>query len=75
MFKLKAGIEPTVLGFESKDFDYVKYGDVDGVKRTMFTIYKGSPYLRYSKASYVVEEQLKLIHDWSKSDYIEWEDL
>ena len=75
MFKLKDGISPLDLGFESKDIDYCKYVEVDGTIRTCFTIYKGSPYVRYSKTSYVCEEQLKLIYEWTKLDYIEWEEI
>lgn len=75
MLKLKDSVNPKDLGFKTKDFDYVRYIDVDGVQKVCFTIYKGSPYIRYSKTAYVAEEQLKLVYEWSKNNYIEWEDL
>ena len=75
MFKIKDGIKPLDLGFVKKDFDYVYYGDVEGVKRMLFTVYMGASYIRYSKTSYVTEEQLKLIYEWTKNDLIEWEDI
>ena len=75
MLKIKDGIQPCELGFVEKDFDHVCYGTVDGLKKILFTIYKGSPYIRYSKAAYVNEEQLRLIYKWTKQDLIEWEDL
>lgn len=75
MFKLKDGVKPTDLGFEKKSCDYTCYvlGD-DGVKRTGFTIYMGSPYIRYSKTAYINDAQLKMMYDWTKKDYIEWID-
>ena len=75
MFKLKDGINPSDLGFIKKDLDYVRYIEIDGVNRTCFTIYRGSCYIRYSKTSYVNEEQLRLIYEWTKLDYIEWEEI
>lgn len=75
MFKIKDNIDPYDLGFVEKDFDYVYYGIVDGLKKVVFTIYKGSRYLRYSKSSYVNEQQLKLIYEWTKKDVIEWENM
>lgn len=75
MFKLKEGINPRTLGFVDKDFDYVYYAIVDEVKKIVFTIYKGSPYLRYSKSAYANDEQLRLIHEWTKQDVIEWENI
>lgn len=73
MFKLKDGLRPEDLGFRRKDVDYVITKEVDGVLRMLFKIYRGSPYIRSSKTSYVCDEQLKLIYDWTKQDYIEWE--
>ena len=75
MFKIKNDIKPIDLGFERKNCDYVFYvkGD-DGIKRTGFTIYMGSPYIRYSKTAYVSDVQLKAIYDWIKQDAIEWVD-
>ena len=75
MFRLKENISPEDLGFEKKSFDYIRYvvGD-DGVKKTGFTIYMGSPYIRYSKTAYLSDGQLKVIYDWVKNDYIEWVD-
>lgn len=75
MLKIKDGVNPKDLGFKTKDFDYVKYVIVDGCEKLVFTIYKGSPYIRYSKTAYVSEEQLKLIYEWTKKDVIEWEDV
>lgn len=75
MFKLKEGIRPENLDFEKKNFDYVRYvvGD-DGIKRTGFTIYMGSPYIRYSKTAYISDSQLKVMYDWIKKDLIDWVD-
>lgn len=75
MFKLKNNVKPETLGFEKKDFDYIRYTNVDDVKKSCFVIYGGSPYIRHSKTSYISEEQLKMIYDWTKKDYIEWEDF
>ena len=75
MFKIKEGFSPKDLGFVKKDCDYVYYGEVDGLKKVVFTVYMGASYLRYSKTAYVTEEQLKLIYDWAKQDLIEWESL
>lgn len=75
MFKLKENISPEDLGFEKKNFDYVCYVlSDDGVKRTGFTIYMGSPYIRYSKTSYISDGQLKAMYNWIKNDYIDWVD-
>ena len=73
MFKIKEGFSPEDLGFEKKSRDYGMYvvGD-DGIKRTGFTIYMGSPYIRYSKTAYIGDSQLKTIYDWVKKDLIEW---
>lgn len=75
MFKLKEGVRPEDLGFEKKSFDYVRYvvGD-DDIKRTGFTIYMGSPYIRYSKTAYISDSQLKVMYDWIKKDLIDWVD-
>ena len=75
MFRLKENISPEDLGFEKKSFDYVKYvvGD-DGIKKTGFTIYMGSPYIRYSKTAYISDSQLKIMYYWIKNNYIEWVD-
>lgn len=74
MLRLKDDINPIKLGFECKDHDYVYYVKIDGIKKLGFTIYKGSPYIRYSKTAYIVDEQLKCIYEWVKNDYVEWED-
>lgn len=75
MLKIKGTITPEELGFEKKNVDYVMYvvGD-DGIKKTGFTIYMGSPYIRYSKTAYISETQLKVIYEWIKNDWIEWVD-
>lgn len=74
MFKLKDGVKPTDLGFEKKDMDYVYYIKIERANRMLFKIYCGSPYIRCSKASYVCDEQLRLIYEWTKEDVIEWFD-
>lgn len=74
MFKLKEGYKPQDIGFKRKDMDWIYQKTVEGTARVLFKIYLGSPYLRSSKTGYVLEEQLKLIYDWTKADYIEWED-
>lgn len=75
MFKLKTGVTPVELGFTKHDIDYVYRGkNSQGGVATLFTIYKGSSYIRCMKTGYVLEEQLKLIYEWTKSDYIQWEE-
>lgn len=75
MFKLNVGVTPEQLGFAKHDIDYVYRGknSLGGVA-TLFTIYKGSPYIRCARTGYVLEEQLKLVYQWTKSDYIMWEE-
>lgn len=75
MFKIKGDVAPEDLGFEKKSVDYVMYVlDDDGIKRTGFTIYMGSPYIRYSRTAYISNNQLKVMYDWIKKDLIEWVD-
>lgn len=64
----------TQMGFMKNGHDWVYITNVDGDKRTCFTIYAGSTYIRYAKTSYVNEEQLRLVHEWTKLGYIEWID-
>lgn len=73
MFRLKEGVRPEDLGFRRKDVDYVITGDIDGAIKILFKIYRGSGYIRSSRTSYVSDDQLRLIHEWTKQDYIEWE--
>jgi hypothetical protein len=74
MFKIGKKENLTEMGFVKNNDDYVIRKEIDGVSRVLFTVYKGSPYLRYSKTGYVMEEQLKLIFQWGKNNLIEWED-
>lgn len=62
------------MGFTKMGHDWIRYVIIEGEKKLVFTIYAGSLYLRFSKTSYVSEEQLRLIYDWTKAGYIEWED-
>lgn len=62
------------MGFKKEDYDYVYREKVDGAMRTLFTVYAGSQYLRYSKTSYVCTTQLKCIYEWTKKNYILWEE-
>lgn len=75
MFKLKNEKYIENMGFIKNGVDYVYRGknSLGGVV-TLFTVYKGSPYIRSMKTGYVLEEQLRLIYEWTKKDYIEWED-
>lgn len=73
MFKLKSNDVILDMGFIKKDGDYVYQKNIQGTLRTLFKIYRGSPYIRHSRTSYVEAEQLRLIHEWTKHDYIEWE--
>lgn len=74
MFKIKQGITPEDLGFVKHDIDYVYRGkNIQGGVVTLFTIYKGSPYIRCARTGYVLEQQLYLIYEWTKSEYIQWE--
>jgi len=77
MIKVKSNEYLKDMGFVPKNNkgDYVFYGvGDDDTKRKLFTVYAGSPYIRYSTTSYVMEVQLKCVYDWAKKDYIEWED-
>ncbi len=74
MLKIKSNDYLSKMGFKKKDSDYVIQKNIDGVNRILFKVYTGSPYIRISRTGYVSEEQLKLIYDWSKYDFIEWED-
>lgn len=69
MFKIKDMSKIKDMGFICSGEDYVCREN----HKTIFTIYKGSPYLRYSKSAYICDAQMKKIYDWSKEDYIEWE--
>lgn len=62
------------MGFKKDGCDYVyRYND-NGSIRTCFTVYAGSPYIRYSKTVYVTVEQLHCIYEWTRKNYIEWEE-
>lgn len=77
MFKVKSKEFIREMGFVKNDVDYVIRGkNVNGGICTLFTIYKGSPYIRFARMTQgQTEEQLKLIHEWTKKDYIEWEEI
>lgn len=74
MFKITDITKLEEMGFKKNNCDYVyRYND-DGSIKTCFTVYAGSPYLRYSRTSYVSGEQLKCIYEWTRKNYIEWEE-
>ena len=74
MFKVLDTAKLEEMGFKKDGCDYVyRYND-EGSIRTCFTVYAGSPYLRFGKTVYVITEQLKCIYEWTKKNYIEWED-
>lgn len=63
------------MGFVKEDCDYVYRGKTDdGDLVKLFTIYAGSLYLRHAKTTYSSYLQLKCIYDWTKNNYIEWEE-
>lgn len=64
----------TEMGFTKNGHDWNRIVYIDGEKKNCFTIYAGSLYIRFSKTSYVNEEQLRLVYEWTKAGYIEWED-
>lgn len=74
MFKVKDIKNLPEMGFVRVDKDWVRRITVDGSPKVVFTIYAGSLYIRHSRTSYVAEEQLKLIYEWTLLGYIEWED-
>lgn len=77
MFKVKAKEDLEKMGFTRKGDtrDYICVGtDEFGDKKVLFKVYFGSPYIRCSASTYASEGQLKLIHEWTKENYIEWED-
>ena len=75
MFKLKDQTALRDMGFKKDDNgDYVVRKSIEGSMRTIFTIYMGSDYIRFPRTSYIAQEALHCIHEWTKKDYIEWED-
>lgn len=62
------------MGFVLEGADYVCRKELEDRFAILFTIYKGSPYIRCYKTSTVVEHQLKCIYEWTKKGYIEWEE-
>ncbi len=74
MFKIKDKKYLEEMGFVLKGADWVFVKELEDRYAVLFTVYKGSPYIRCYKTSTVVEHQLKCIYDWTKKDYIEWED-
>lgn len=75
MFKIVDIKNIEKMGFVKVDVDYFYSAVVEEVRKTLFTVYAGSNYIRFSKTSYGVTEQLKCIYDWTKNGYIEWVDL
>lgn len=75
MIKLSNMDKIVEMGFVKSGVDYLYKGKNDlGTTTLLFTIYKGSPYLRFSKTAYVCESQLECICKWSKLGLIEWEE-
>ena len=74
MFKIVDFDKLTDMGFIKDGFDYVYKTNIDGSLVKIFTVYAGSPYLRYSKTSYVSHQQLYCIYKWTMEKLIEWED-
>lgn len=63
------------MGFiQTEENDFVYREIVDGSPKTLFTIYAGSLYLRHAKTSYSNTQQFKCIYEWTKKNYIEWEE-
>lgn len=77
MFRVKDLTKLEEMGFVKNEEtgDYVIAKTIKNIKRTIFRIYRGSDYIRYSKTVYVLEEHLKLIYDWTKKDLIYWEEF
>ena len=76
MFKLKSKNILKEMGFKQSGCDWVCKGKTDkGTICTLFTVYAGSSYIRYARTGYICDSQLKLIYEWTKKDYIEWEDM
>lgn len=75
MLKIKDEKYINEMGFyETEDNDYVYREKIEGELRRLFTIYAGSLYLRTAKTSYTSNAQLRCVYEWTKKDYIEWED-
>lgn len=76
MIKVKDKKYIEEMGFtKNEDHDYICRGKAeDGTLVKLFTIYAGSLYIRNAKTAYTNSLQLKLIYDWTKKDYIEWEE-
>lgn len=73
MFKIKNMKYINEMGFIRNGDDYIIRKMIEGNPRILFTIYAGSSYIRQSRSSYTSTEQLRLIYEWTKADYIEWE--
>lgn len=75
MFKVLDVTKLEEMGFVKDGKDYVyKSTTEEGMIRKLFSVYAGSTYLRYAKTVYVTSEQLRLIYEWTKKNYIEWEE-
>ena len=74
MFKIKSKEYLKDMGFELEGADYICRKELANKFAILFTIYKGSPYIRCYKTSTFVEHQLKCIYDWTLKGYIEWEE-
>jgi len=64
------------MGFKkNEDGDYIYKSVINGSMKKLFTVYAGSLCMRYGKGTYASTEQLKCIYNWTKKDYIKWEEL
>lgn len=64
------------MGFKKVGYDYVyRSKNSNGGISTIFTVYSGSCYIRYSKTSYVSQKQLECIYEWTKEGLIELEKI
>lgn len=74
MFRITDLSKLEEMGFKKDEYDYVYREKVDGTMVKYFTVYAGSPYLRYTKTAYSSPGQLKCIYEWTKKNYIIWEE-
>lgn len=76
MFRIKDTSKLEEMGFKKDEEtgDYVIKEKINDSMKLLFKIYRGSDYLRHAKTGYIIEDQLKLVYEWSKRDYIYWEE-
>lgn len=76
MFRVKSKDDLEKMGFEKDEMtgDYKISKVVNDTNKLLFRVYRGSDYIRHAKTGYIIEDQMKLIYDWTQNDLIYWEE-